>query len=334
MSSNTTIITSLTVVSAQLNRYLSIVILLFGVIGNILNCLVLSERTLRSNPCVLLFLASSIASLITLISGIAVRLLSGWSMDLTDTVEWICKFRIFILFSSRTIASWLIVMATIDRWLSSSINVHLRHMSTIKNARRGIIIIICLSIIVYIQIFYCYQSNLIDSPLKCYGKTKWCRILNDFEFAFISVIIPSLLMFIFGLMTILRIRQTSLRRIQPIMITTFIQTKSKNQRSQTLRKTDHYLLAMLFMQVLLLTLFSLPQVIVTLYSNINLNINQIKSPLDITINQFIFNLFILLTYVTNGMPFYIYTLTGGTVFRKALLKTLTEFIRKFIFSST
>ncbi|CAF1283045.1 unnamed protein product [Adineta steineri] len=30
------------------------------------------------------------------------------------------------------------------------------------------------------------------------------------------------------------------------------------------------------------------------------------------------NLLFLLTYVTNGIPFYIYTLSGGTIFRKAL----------------
>ncbi|CAF3069330.1 unnamed protein product [Rotaria sp. Silwood2] len=326
MPSDTMVITTLSVISAHLNRYLSIAILLFGVVGNLLNCLALSQRTLRSNPCALLFLASSIASLITLISGVTVRLLAGWTIDLTDTVGWLCKFRIFVLFSSRTAASWLIAMATIDRWLSSSIDVRLRHISSIKNAQRGIIIIICISSLVYAQIFYCYEANLIDSPLKCYGKTKWCRILIDLEFASISVIIPSLLMFIFGLMTVLRIRQTSLRQIQPIIVTTLHQSTNRNQRSQPLRKTDHYLLVMLLIQVLLLTLFSLPQAIGNLYSNITLN--QIRSPLNIAINHFIFNLFILLTYVTNGMPFYIYTLTGGTVFRRALLKTIREFIHK------
>ncbi len=135
MSSNVTEITNLNNLSAQFNRYLSIVILLFGIVGNILNCLALSQRTLRSNPCATLFLASSIANLITLISGVAVRLLAGWSTDLTNTVGWLCKFRIFVLFTSRTVAPWLIALATIDRWCSSSIPVHRREMSTLKNAQ-------------------------------------------------------------------------------------------------------------------------------------------------------------------------------------------------------
>jgi len=96
------LVNSLNLLSHQLNRYLSIPILVFGTIGNILNCLALSQHTLRLNPCSFIFLASSIASLITLISGVAVRLLAGWSLDLTNTIGWLCKFRIFILFTFRT----------------------------------------------------------------------------------------------------------------------------------------------------------------------------------------------------------------------------------------
>src|SRR4051812_26293755 len=113
-SSDANLLTTLNNLSPHLNRYLSIGILVFGTVGNLLNCLTLSQRALRSNPCSFLFLASSIANLVTLISGVAVRLLAGWSADLTDTIGWLCKFRIFVLFTSRTIASWLIMLATFD----------------------------------------------------------------------------------------------------------------------------------------------------------------------------------------------------------------------------
>jgi hypothetical protein len=66
---------------------------------------------------------------------------------------------------------------------------------------------------------------------------------------------------------------------------------------------------MLFLQVILLNLFSLSQAIQNLYSNITSN--DIKSPLTTSINKFIFNLCFLSTYVTNGMSFYIYSLTDG-----------------------
>jgi hypothetical protein len=322
----------LNLLSAELNRYLSIAILLFGTVGNILNCIALSHRTLRSNPCATLFLASSITSLVTLISGVAVRLLAGWSADLTNTIGWLCKLRIFVLFASRTIASWLITLATIDRWFCSSVDVNRRLISSLKNAQRGIILIICFSSLAYVQVFYCYEANLTNTPLMCYGKTVWCRILIDSEFTFISVLIPSSLMLIFGLMTIINVRRAASRRVQPATMTmTKTMTMQEGTNASEVRrskKTEHHLLLMLFMQVVLLTLFSLPQAIQNLYSNITTYIINISSNQPIT--NFIFNLFFLLTYVTNGMPFYIYTLTGGATFRKALWDSLREIGRKII----
>ncbi|CAF2497802.1 unnamed protein product [Rotaria sp. Silwood2] len=324
-SSDINYITYLDNLSFHLNNYLSIVILIFGTVGNLLNCLALSQRTLRTNPCAFLFLTSSIASIITLMSGVTVRLLAGWSADLTDRIGWLCKFRIFILFSSRTIASWLIVLATFDRWVSSSTNIHRRQMSSLKNAQRGIIIIICLSSLVYAQIFYCYEANLTNAPLKCYGKTIWCRLLIDLEFIFISILIPSLLMFLFSFMTILNVRQLVLRRIQLAPSSIKIQTATMKKHTQRLKKAEYYLLLMLFVQVILFILFSSPQAIQSLYTNITRF--QVKSPLENATNNFLFNLFLLLTYVTNGMPFYIYTLTGGIIFRKALFHSIRDFIR-------
>ncbi|CAF0845323.1 unnamed protein product, partial [Rotaria sordida] len=91
-------------VSIQFNRYFSIFIFLFGTIGNILNCFVLSQSTLRLNPCAYLFLISSIANMISIIFGLTTRILAGWNMDLTDTNSLGCKIRAFIMFVSRTIA--------------------------------------------------------------------------------------------------------------------------------------------------------------------------------------------------------------------------------------
>jgi hypothetical protein len=94
-------------------------------------------------------------------------------------------------------------------------------MNTIKNAKRGISLVIFLSICLYIQMFYCYEANLINTPLKCYGKTEICRLTTDLIYSFITILLPSLLMFIFGLRTIFNVRQVR-RRIQPINNTQII----------------------------------------------------------------------------------------------------------------
>lgn len=312
-------------IASQTNRYLSIGILVFGFLGNLLNCLTFSQRTLRLNSCAAFFLASSITNLIVLISGVMVRLLAGWRIDLTETISWICKLRIFVLYVSRTIACWLITMATIDRWLLSSKNVVLRQLSTLKNAQHSIIMVILIAILIYIEIFYCVDANQLNAPVKCTAISPVCQSVNDLFLIFLIVIIPSTLMFIFGLMTIANLRKSQLRSVQPTttIIRSYIGSIDTQEKQCRSKKTDRNLLKMLCMQVVLLTLFALPQAIHNAYSAIIRG--QPRSAIHNAWSSFILNIFFLLSYVTNGMPFYIYTLTGGKVFREALFKSIGYF---------
>ncbi|UJR07265.1 hypothetical protein I4U23_011553 [Adineta vaga] len=325
-SSDAVLIATLAAISTQINRYMTIIIFLFGTIGNFLNCLALSQRTLRSNPCALLFLASSIASLITLISGVGVRFLSGWSADLTETIDFLCQIRFFVLSTSRTIAFWLITLAMVDRWLSSSIDVHRRQMSTLKNAQRGIVFIIILSSLAHAHYFYCFEANRQSTSQKCYGKTVLCRFVYDLEFALVTVLIPSFLMIIFGLLTVFNVHQSAMRRVRPIVTIQVMQRGVVNRKSPRIKKIEHQLRVMLCVQTTFVILFSLPQAIFSLYTLIGQG--GTKSPVTNIISVLLLNLFVQFTYITNGMPFYVYTLSGGTVFRKALFDGLRDVFRK------
>jgi hypothetical protein len=137
-------------------------------------------------------------------------------------------------------------------------------------------------------------------------------------------------MVMFGLMTISNVRKVQ-SRMQPVTMTeggrfgpdtATVRTGNSTQQ----KKTDRHLLVMLFIQVLLMLLFTLPLSVYKLYSTMTRNVP--KSTLQITIENFIFNIVLLLLYVACGMPFYIYTLTGGKVFRKALFNLLETAGRK------
>ncbi len=315
-------------ISIQFNRYFSIFIFLFGTIGNLLNCLVLSRPSLRSNPCVFLFLASSIANIISITFGLTTRILSGWYMDITDSNSYVCKFRAFVMFVSRTIAFWLITLATVDRWYSSCKKHQRRQMSSLKTAQRGTMFIIILSILLYGQVIYCYESNLISTPLRCYSKTVTCRLLTDITYACITVLCPLFIMSIFGFLTIVNIRQT--------YSITSSRTKELGEKKQTLslthaqrerwKRIDRYLRHVLFIQIIFLTILTMPQVIEKFYTTLTINTN--KSLLHITIDKFIYNFVLLLTYLASGIPFYIYTLSGGSIFRRTLLETLQSIFKK------
>jgi hypothetical protein len=197
-------------------------------------------------------------------------------------------------------------------------------MSTVKNAYRGMILILSVSALLYAQLFYCYEANLINSPLKCYGRSKLCQIVTAMFDVFVTVTMPIMFMMIFGIMTISNIRQTQ-RRLQPFPMPTLFSANNvvlpiPVRRQQRLKKTDRYLRVMLFFQVIVLTLLSVPFTIVEIYST--LTETQYKTPLQAAIVNFVFNFGLLLVYLCCGTPFYIYTLYGGTVFRSALLNVL------------
>ncbi|CAF0728543.1 unnamed protein product [Adineta steineri] len=320
--SNTNLAETLDLISIQFNRYFSIFIFLFGTIGNLLNCLVLSRPSLRSNPCTFYFLISSIANIISIIFGLTSRILSGWHMDLTNTNAILCKFRAFIMLVSRSIAFWLIAFATIDRWLSSCIEYQRRQYSSLKNAQQGTIYVVILSSISYFQVLYCYDANMSLAPLRCYGKTIMCRLVTDLTYALVTILCPLLVMFIFGLLTISNIRQMhSMTSSQSKLIDVNENNKKTLKSTNPLRgrrkRIDRYLRHVLFVQIIFLTMLTIPQVIEKLYTT--LTMNQMKSSLNLSIEEFIYNFVLLLTYLASGMPFYIYTLSGGNTFRNALM---------------
>ncbi|CAF1637153.1 unnamed protein product [Rotaria magnacalcarata] len=329
-STDTSAIASWNNLSDEFNRYFSIIIFLFGTIGNILNIIVLSQRQLRTNPCSLFFLISSIANLSAILSGLTTRMLSGWALDLTNTIDWLCKTRAFALFLSRNVASWLLMLATLDRWLLSCRNDHHREMNALKNVYCGIIMTIFLSTCLYCVIFYCYEANLTDAPLECYGKTLACRFINDLSYACLTILLPMSIMFIFGLMTIRNIHNVK-KRIQ--VGSTNEKRGTRNSpvvRSSTRdkqKKLDCRLFFMLFIQIILMCIFTLPQAVQKLYSTLTSAENQ--TPLTKAIENFVFNLFLLMTYVAHGMPFYIYAWSGGTIFRNEIKTLIKKYSKKW-----
>lgn len=311
-------------VSYQFNRYFSLLIFTFGTVGNILNCLVLSRNPLRKNPCAFLFLTASLASLVSIVSGLTTRMLAGWAVDLTATVDWLCKFRAFVLFTSRTVALWSITLASLDRWLSSSRDSNLRKQSTLKKTYRNLVLVLLVSILLYIHIFICYEANLVvNSPLRCYGKNIPCRLITDLTYAILSVQAPIIVTIVFGLLTIMNVRYSYHR----VFVNTT--TPSDNVRAKLnlkWKKTDSQLLLMVIIQAILYSFFTLPQAIQRMYSTFTEQ--NPRSSLETAIENLVFNLLLLLTYFSSGIPFYLFTLCGNTIFRKTLIETLSKLCKR------
>ena len=308
-------IADLNLISLQFNRYLALALLLFGTIGNILSCLVFCQRKLRTNPCVIFFFVASLSNLISLVSGIPSRMLRDWNIlsDLTETSALLCKLRLFVLFTTRTIAAWLLVCATVDRFLLSSKKQQLRRLSSLKQASRCIAGVSLASLLFWSQSLYCFDANLTDTPVKCYAKSAACRILNDLSQSFVTTIIPSCLMLAFGLATIRHIRSTKV--VHPTMTNGGVAISPVVGN----RKTENSLTLMLFLQVILLTVFNIPQAIQKFY--LTYTFYQSKSAYQKALENLVFAVALLCTYIPNCLPFYLYTISG-TVFRRTLLELI------------
>lgn len=298
-------------------------ILIFGSIGNILNLWILSEKRLRSNPCIWFFLMSSISSQFSIVFGLPSRILSVWDFDLTDTNSCWCKIQTYLSFSSRNLSLWLIMFATIDRWLLSCRKSFFRNMSSLKNARRSTLALLILSSLIYLSVFFCYDSSQIDSPFLCYGTTHVCLHLNDFVYSCVTILIPLSSMLIFGSMTIFNIRRIEYRRQRMIADLNEHSTNSKRPRMKLI---DHRLLRLLLIHVLILAALIIPQGFESFYTTFTHH--DMKTINDVSINTFRYNLAVLLSFCSSAVPFYIYTLFGGKLFNEALRKFYHSFCRK------
>ena len=324
LTRNLHFVQTLNVHSVKINLYLSLSIFIFGIIGNLLNILVLTHRSVRANSCIFLFLISSIANLISILAGLTSRILSSWQLDFTEISNMPCKFRAFIMFTSRSIALWLIMLATVDRWMLSSNDIHRRKLSSLKTAQKGCVMITLTSIIFYSHMLFCYQANLLNTPLKCYGRTAVCRFLTDIIYGCFTIILPVTLMTIFGLGTISNIRLAQTRmKIPEISSEKSINRETvflPKQQKQRWKKLEGYLRRMLFIQVLLLIFLTLPQAIHKIFFSITSYREKTVEEYDF--DRFLYKFELLLPFIQSALPFYIYTLAGGKVFRKALYKLI------------
>ncbi|CAF1010476.1 unnamed protein product [Adineta ricciae] len=133
-----------------------IVMLIFGSIGNLLNIYVFTlwsrshrsqrdpHNTNQAKNSALYLLASSVSNLIIILYPLLTRIIfDGFDYSVSSyEVISLCKFRFFVLHTCDLLSLTCFCMATFDRYLMTSRNVHLRNLSTTKKRTIQIILLI------------------------------------------------------------------------------------------------------------------------------------------------------------------------------------------------
>ncbi|CAF1498924.1 unnamed protein product [Didymodactylos carnosus] len=274
---NSTIITTPSSVVQQLNLYIPIVFIFLGSIGNVLNIIIFRQRSLRSLPCSIYFLSSSIANIFVIYFSLLTRLLTQYAGIPTDTgSDTFCKTKYYILYSSRTLSAWFIVLAAIDRYASSSQDNRRRKFSRLSVAYSLIGIISGFIFTNYVHILIYFKltmirnqyNKIVPSCILQAGLNIY-MIFSDFFFLTWYCLLPPLLMTIFGILTIKNVR-TSQRRIVP----------NNNSALQQQIKKNNQLVKMLLLQILTFIPLTLPfDTQISIYENIinHHNFHFIKS---------------------------------------------------------
>ncbi|CAF1088873.1 unnamed protein product [Adineta ricciae] len=284
----------------------SFINLALGAIGLVFNVIIFTRPSLHNEPCSLYFFSSTCFNLFVILVIVPIRIASeGFNTDITSYNIGICKLEFFVFYVVRTIPCWLIVLACVDRYLKSSTKVHIRRLSSLRTAKIAIYFIVVLFIIlhihmpIYYEITYTFDGygNLIPA---CYGQAGFYRKFIAFWSMVFYSLCPSLLMILFGMLTVRNIHQS--RRIRSEV---------------TSRRIDRQLACMLTAQVLAIVLSTLPFSVYRLYASFTASLP--KDATRLAWENLAFKIANVLTYFAHSTSFYLYTLTG-TIFRKELVK--------------
>jgi hypothetical protein len=236
MSSSSVV--TLTSIARQFNQAVPIIIVIFGLPGNIFNIIIFTRRSLRKNPCTTYFFSSSIVNLLGLFFGVTIRCISdGFGIDLVSSNLVFCRIRYLILHCSMVLSLWFIVLAGLDRYCISSRDARRRHFSTLKHARLLVALAIFVCFVLYCHLLGLFDIEQLSTGPYCYARAGTYRVFYNFLFFTTYSFTPPLLMVIAGCAILNNIRGAH-GRIEPTTLATV--TTTPNNVTQ-LRKRDRQL---------------------------------------------------------------------------------------------
>lgn len=62
------------------------------------------------------------------------------------------------------------------------------------------------ALLVFLEVFQCYEASVPNVPVACYPRSLPCRLYNDWMLILLNTVLPSIFMAIFGSLTIRNIR--------------------------------------------------------------------------------------------------------------------------------
>jgi hypothetical protein len=311
------VITTLALITYYLTNALG-ALLVIGVFGNILNCLVFLRKRLRSNPCSVLFAAASIANAIVMIYFIVPTINSVYNTPLENSNMIYCKLRLYIRNALLVISRSYLSLACVACYAQSSRNARIREFCRPKIIIRIIMIV---PIIWFIIPLHIPLTTTIQNG-KCLMWAGAAALYHSIYICFVAAIFPTSIMIIFSLLAFNNLRQMQ-RNVRPVGIPgqQLEEGQGQNVEKMRLQQRDRQLSTMLFVQIIVYMFFTISYPINTLYNAIVLIIGGSKSTERAAIENFV--LFMTSSFLLNfysAASFFVFLTSGA--FRKELRQVL------------
>ncbi|CAF4092210.1 unnamed protein product [Rotaria sordida] len=275
-------------ISQTFMTYTGFLFLFLGVIGNMINIIVLNKlRLFRGHPSVFYFTIESIGNLAQLIINYTTRIMSnGFGIDLTNISWEFCKTRAFLAPTATLIPIYTVCLACFDQFLSTHYNPFFRQKSSIRLAKYLTFTFITLLILhgIPFVIFFYLQPSM---TCKNYN----VRFGQYYSFVYYPVVVGILPMTIASLFSFLAFRH--------------VRHLVRRQLRITRRRLEQQLTAMVLARAICLGFLMLPYTIYRIYI-LNVTVDKSQLVLSAINNTLIESVTVTFLYINFAGNFYIF----------------------------
>lgn len=286
-------------VSYLVNIVIGMIMFIVGVIGSIfIGLIFLTQRAFRHNACIHYLLAGTFANFLMLVNVLLPRILNdGFAIPMYNASEIFCRERLYMSSVASICAIYFPCWAAFDQYASSSRNPLIRHRwSSVKFARKAIIITVLISIIVHIP--HLIYNGIVQGI--CMATIVGFNQFN--AYAFVPLFYGIIPLILIGFLTLCMIRN-----FRSIVVST-----ASNYIARQIRR-------MLLPQLLVIAISGIPFSVQAAYATGTASVS--KDSLQRASENLIFHIVRLLFYCNYIFSFYIYFLMSSEV-RKSLRRLL------------
>jgi hypothetical protein len=154
-------------ITKEISLYIPIALLIFDSCRCLCNFIIFTSEELKTNSCALYFLCTAIIELPTFSFDLISRLANNrFGSTLFSTNKIYCNIRSYLIITLLALITYMILLATIDRFMSTRNEVRYRSCSQLKVAYRitPVMIIIVIVSFSHMLIFFDFYPSCIAQP--------------------------------------------------------------------------------------------------------------------------------------------------------------------------